>query len=169
MKLPTDLLVAVACALPLEDALNLACCCRTMRGLAKSIFRTRQIECAHVWGTPPPPEVLRGALTFVGVPLSAMVDPQLLVDASAANLAVLREWGLTLEQVRADENEVLRAAAARGHVEVLRALWAWGLTLEDVRTRNGEALYHAVVNCSCGLFRSGGCKPKACLNTGVSR
>lgn len=50
---------------------------------------------------------------------------------------------LTLDDIRACDNEALRAAASFGHLGICKLLWRRGLTLHDLRARNNEAFRSA--------------------------
>lgn len=66
-------------------------------------------------------------------------------------LQTLKDWGLTLQDVRSNDNYALRLASERGNVNVLQFLKMWGsssrsepsLTLQDVR--NSGALQEAAI------------------------
>lgn len=149
---PRDILAEIASFLSTRDVFNLVFCCKERLLAARTILAGRRLECAgppaimacfgRVWLGP---EVLRRCLGLLGVHLSAVVGPHLLVDGSVANLAVLRERGLTLEHVRADRNIVLRIAADEGRVEVLRFLRGWGLAADDARADKNGALRRAAM------------------------
>lgn len=146
MVLPTpDILAEIARFLSTGDAFNLIFSCRETVRLARVILAGRQLECVSLPRTDAvlPTEVLRRCLETLGVHLSKMAEPQNLIDGSAANLVVLREWGLTLEDVRSDGGRTLQWAAAFGDVKVVRALREWGLTAKDARASNNCALFLA--------------------------
>src|SRR5437667_50571 len=54
--------------------------------------------------------------------------------------------GLTLEDIRANDNDALRWACDNGHESVARGLWSLGLTLKDIRAQSNYALREARAN-----------------------
>lgn len=150
LPFPVDLLPKIADFLPTQGAFNLVFCCRTTLRMSQAILRGRVLEAA--WcpyrRVRLEPETLRRCLRLLG----RVREPQGLIDASPANLAVLRDWGLTLANVRSLVG-VLSWAAKEGHVDLLLALRAWGLTIDDVRSSYNQALHYAVSSGQVGALR----------------
>ena len=57
------------------------------------------------------------------------------------HLPILKILKFTIEDIRSQDNCVLRLASENGHIEVVKYLCeSYGLTIEDIRSRDNEAI-----------------------------
>ena len=61
-------------------------------------------------------------------------------------IKVLVGQGLTLDDIRSDDNEALLVACQNGHLDIVKYLMSRGLDLNDIRSHNNAALRIACIN-----------------------
>lgn len=180
-ELTVDVLVTIAGRLSTSDVFNLIFCSKGTLAISQTLLAGRRIACS----TPSAvlaSEPLKKCLRLLGRQACQVQDPQLLAGASVENLAVLREWGLTLADIcdqgraaaewDADLNAAqlcglrdpvaidprpprtfLERVVYGGHADLLRELGRWGLTPHQVRAHDNWVLRAAARHGHVGLLR----------------
>jgi hypothetical protein len=89
---------------------------------------------------------LRGLSVGQRKRLRVNIVPWLCRWGALAPLHALQQGGLTLDDIRSDDNRALRIACQHGHLPVVESLVAHGLTLADIRSHDNQALQWACLN-----------------------